>query len=620
VVTSPSNSTDRRYAWLCAGIVLAAIALTVPIAECGVNDDWSYTKTAFDLAQTGHLLYNGWSAAMLGAQACWGALFIKLFGVSFLATRLSVAPLAAGSAALLYVLHRRAGLPPSLAFFGTLTITLSPVFIPTAASFMTEIPALFLFLASIYGYVRLADVLDAAKSTNEPPASWRNRLWGWLLFGLTTGLLGGTVRQIDWFVPMLAPGFLLARRQTFRQLRPAVVPLMASSLVALCGTMAFSAWFKDQPYAIPMGAMLLFTGDKVPALLCLGLASLMQTLGVMLIPLLITLPMLYRRWLAGQRLPRLRLGGALILTLFIWLLAWLSYNRQWTFPWLGNTLSVQPYLTGTAPAPPDSIPTTLPMNIWNAVRLAVTALVCGALALWIAARMWPRRKGTGEQPCGPMPAIIGLLIVFSAAYVPVLLLKGLGPYSFGLFDRYLLPVFPLATMCLLLVFRRWTGRDQLPLASWFLLVLFGFYGMAQAHDYFVQLRARLAVTQYLEQRGIPRTRIMAGFEYDGWTQVEVAGYFNDRRIEKPKNIYIPPTTPPGFATIYTLWTYTPVVHPDYVVALVQHPDLLVTDLPPTDFWCWLPPFHRRLQVQVSDPALAAVSRLPARPAPPAAAH
>ena len=116
-----------------------------------------------------------------------------------------------------------------------------------------------------------------------------------------------------------------------------------------------------------------------------------------------------------------------------------------------------------------------------------------------------------------MPAVIGLLIVFSAAYVPMLLLKGLGPYPFGLCDRYLLPVFPLATMGFLLVFRQWTGRDQLPLASWFVLVLFGFYGVAQAHDYFVQLRARLAVTQYLEQRGIPRTRIMAGFEYDGWT-------------------------------------------------------------------------------------------------------
>lgn len=607
------KTPDRRYAWFCAGIVIAAIALTVPIAECGVNDDWSYTKTVLDLTQTGRLLYNGWGGAMLGAQAYWGALFVKLFGFSFLTVRLSVAPLAAGCAALLYVLHRRAGLSPSLAFFGTLTITLSPVFIPNAASFMTEIPALFLFLASIYGYVRLADVLDAT----EPSAP---ALWGWLMLAVSAGLLGGTVRQIDWFVPLLAPGFLLLRYRTIRQQRSPFVPLAVSSLAALGGMMAFSAWFKDQPYAVPMGALLLFTNEKAPALFCLGLASLMQTLGVMMLPLLITLPMLYRRWLAGQRLPWLHLGNALILMLFIWFLAWLSYKREWAFPWLGNTFSVQPYMTGTAPAPPDSIPTTLPANVWNLVRLTVTALVCGTLALWLATRVWPHRKSAGDQPRDRMPAVIGLLMVFSAVYVPVLLLKGLGPYSFGLYDRYLLPVFPLATMGFLLVFQQWTGRDRLPLASWFVLLLFAFYGVAQAHDYFVQLRARVAVTQYLEQRGIPRTRIMAGFEYDGWTQLVVAGHYNDPRIEKPQGSYTPPTTSPSFVTMYTLWTYTPVVHPDYVVALVQHPDLLVTDLPPTDFGCWLPPFHRHLQVQVSDPTLAAVSRLPARSATPAATH
>jgi hypothetical protein len=624
VVTSPPKSPDWRNAWFCAGIVLAAIALTVPIAESGVNDDWSYTKTALDLAQTGHLLYNGWSAAMLGAQAWWGALFIKLFGFSFLAVRLSVTPLAAGCAALLYGLHRRASLPPGLALFGALTIVLSPVFIPNAASFMTEIPALFLFLASIYGYVRVADVLDAAERADEPPASRRNRLWGWLLFGLSTGLLGGTVRQTDWLVPMFAPGFLLMRRRTLRRLRPALVPLAVSSLVALSGAAAFSAWFKDQPYAVHekvfIGVNLLFTSVEAPAILCLWLVLLMQTLGVLMLPLLITLPMLYRRWLAGQRLPWLRLGGALFLTLFIWFLACQCCKRDWVFSWLGNTFSLQPYQSDTALAPPDSIPTTLPMPVWNAVELAVTALVCGMLALWVAAHKWPRQKNTGEQPRDRMPVVIGLLIVFSAAYVPLLLLKVLVPYSYGIWDRYLLPVFPLATMGFLLLFRQWTGRDQLPLASWFVLVLFGFYGVAQAHDYFAQLRARLAVTQYLEQLGIPRTHIMAGFEYDGWTQLEVAGHYNDPRIGKPAGIFVPSPKSPGFVTIYAFWRYTPVVHPDYVVALVRHPELLATDVPPTGFSCWLPPIHRRLQVQVSDPALAAVGRLPARPALPAATH
>ncbi len=98
---------------------------------------------------------------------------------------------------------------------------------------------------------------------------------------------------------------------------------------------------------------------------------------------------------------------------------------------------------------------------------------------------------------------------------------------------------------------------------------------------------------------------MAGCEYDSWTQLDVAGHYNDQRIEKPEGIYIPPPESPGFSTVYPFWRLTPVVHPDYVVALARHPELLATDVPQRDFWCWWPPFHRSLQVQVSDPALAA---------------
>src|SRR4030095_12653470 len=108
---------------------------------------------------------------------------------------------------------RVASLPPGLALFGSLTIALSPLFIPNAASFMTDIPSMFLFLSSVYGYVRAADVLDATQHGAKLPASWRNRLWGWLLLGLAAGLLAGTVRQVYWLVPVISPAFLLVRRR-----------------------------------------------------------------------------------------------------------------------------------------------------------------------------------------------------------------------------------------------------------------------------------------------------------------------------------------------------------------------------------------------------------------------
>ncbi|MFO1478441.1 MAG: hypothetical protein U1F98_17550 [Verrucomicrobiota bacterium] len=608
-----SSGRDIASTWLCAGAVLLAIALTFPVAEMGVNDDWSYAKTALDLANSGHLLYNGWSAAMLGAQAYWGALFIKLFGFSFFIVRLSVAPLAAGCAALLYRLHRRGGLTPGFSVFGTLAICLSPVFIPNAASFMTEIPALFLFLLSMFAYVRAAEILDGVLEKPEAAGGWRNRLWFWLALGSAAGVIGGTIRQIDWFVPVLAPALLLARRWTFLRLRPALFPLTVCALASLAGAFWFSAWFKDQPYAIQekVGiAFQLLPTAEAPPFLCMMAAYLGQTFGALLWPVLLLLPALVVRWMGGGSDRVRRWSAWMGATVLIWFGAWLAYKREWVFPWLGNTFNLRPYLTGTMPAPQGSIPTTLPVEVWKAFGLTVTALACGSLALWALASIWPRRAAPAAADSGRIPPVLELFGIFTAAYIPLLLLKALVPNSFGLWDRYALPVLPLATIGFLRVYQRWTARERVPAAAWLGVVFFMYYGVAQAHDHFAQMRARLAVTDYLGSRGIPRNRILGGFEYDSWTQLMEAGHYNDSRILKPEGAYVPPPDSLGFETMYRLWVYTPVVRPDYIVATVRHPDLTTSDLPPQEYRCWLPPFQRRIWVQVKDPAKAVVRSLP----------
>jgi hypothetical protein len=47
------------------------------------------------------------------------------------------------------------------------------------------------------------------------------------------------------------------------------------------------------------------------------------------------------------------------------------------------------------------------------------------------------------------------------------------------------------------------------------------------------------LTKELAARGIPRSKTM-GFEYDGWTQITKAGYYNDPRIENLRLQYVPP--------------------------------------------------------------------------------
>ncbi len=59
---------------LCALGMAVCVLIARPFAEIGFLDDWSYARTAQLLAQTGHMVYNGWAAPIVGWQAYWGAL------------------------------------------------------------------------------------------------------------------------------------------------------------------------------------------------------------------------------------------------------------------------------------------------------------------------------------------------------------------------------------------------------------------------------------------------------------------------------------------------------------------------------------------------------------------
>ena len=82
----------------CALTFVACLGVAWPVANMAFDDDWSYIKTAEVFARTGHIVYNGWSVEPLGWMAAWGAVFIKLFGFSFMAVKLSSLPLGGGGA------------------------------------------------------------------------------------------------------------------------------------------------------------------------------------------------------------------------------------------------------------------------------------------------------------------------------------------------------------------------------------------------------------------------------------------------------------------------------------------------------------------------------------------
>ncbi len=138
----------------------------------------------------------------------------------------------------------RWGLLRALVVLGAVAITLSPIFILNAVTFMTDIPALFLLLASACGFVRVAGVLDGAGNDAARIGALPRPFWGWLLFATANGILGGSIRQTVWIMACFAPWWLLVRRRTFLRLPSARWPLTLSSLAAMAVAVLLVAWFK----------------------------------------------------------------------------------------------------------------------------------------------------------------------------------------------------------------------------------------------------------------------------------------------------------------------------------------------------------------------------------------
>src|SRR6185312_5966031 len=216
-VAATNQSRGYRNAALCAILVAVCLWIAWPVSKMGFLDDWSYARTAQIYAQTGHFVYNGWATAMLGWQIVWGALFIKLFGFSFTILRVSMLPVAMATVFLFHQILLRFGVSSRNAVIGTLTLGLSPLFLPLADSFMTDIPGLLVILICIYCCQR------AIGST-----STRNAIL-WLVLAAASNVAGGTVRQIAWLgalVVVPTTGWMLRRR---RGVLPVSLTLWAAS-------------------------------------------------------------------------------------------------------------------------------------------------------------------------------------------------------------------------------------------------------------------------------------------------------------------------------------------------------------------------------------------------------
>jgi dolichyl-phosphate-mannose-protein mannosyltransferase len=574
----------RLPAFLCALALLLCALATYPVAEIGIDDDWSYVHTARVFAQTGHIVYNGWAAMPLGWLIPLGALFVKIFGPSFTAIRASTLLIALFTAFLLQRILVRTGISSRNATFGTLALVLSPLFLPLGVIFMSDMAGLFCVVLCLYACLR-------ALQARSHPA-----VLGWLAFAALSNAVGGTVRQIAWLgvLVMFPSAVWLLRR------RPHVLSL-GTLLYGISLLTIFTAnrWFLRQPHSVAVELHSGLPSTRQLVVVALHFLSFSLSGALVLVPALAAFvpktPFRNRRVAVFLVLSGL-LSAAIIADLGLY--HQLSFELLLA-PFLGRYVSVFgiAYTFWIKGSPPVVLSLGL--------QLLLTAIVLFVLLCFVIflATSWRASRSSQTAVPQPRPAswneLITLLTPFSLAYTALLFIQDLSgaAYRDWIFDRYLLSLLPIALTLLLRIYQERVQPD-LPWLSYAVALLFAVYAVAGTHDVFARARARHAAVKELLDAGIPDDAIDAGFEHNAMIQIDRYGYINDPgiRLAATDKILRPPFFPANCKP--QLNQFTPAMVPGYALAYDPTACGGLSHFAPVSYWEWL--LARKVPIYVVD--------------------
>ena len=556
---------------LCGLSLVLAIVVSHPVAEMGVDDDWSYVWSARVLADTGHIVYNGWATAMLGWQLYLGALFFKLFGFSFFIARVSVLIVAVATIILVQRLLVRLGVNEWNATVGTLMIALSPTFLSVAFSFMSDVPGFFCIVLCFYSCTRAIQ------------ASTTRKAIGWLVFAALSNIAGGTVRQVAWLgalVVVPCAAWHLRKRKG--------IPLVAAALWLMSAAMIGWGmhWFRHQPYALNEALIHQLHGRVGSVLRNMVLRNILA-ICFFVLPIIaafiVKLPFHDRP---------MRLKAALLLGVFgmvgvLGLIFSRSINLELEFT--SSTVMNRGMTSGSGilGVQPDVVPYDCRMVLTLLILAAFSGFVLFLLNVSKIQR--PDWKGKATFPWSSTFAIFG---PFTLAYTVLLVTR------VNIFDRYLIPLIFVAVVGLLRLYEDRIG-GRLPWLTVALILMFGAFGVAQLHDLYARDRAVLAITNEVLSTGVTRSEIRAGFEYDAWTELENSHYVNEPRLMVPAGAYKLHPLRKGLSPACQSWfaDLMPSLNIHYALAYDQSTCYETSSFAPVSFQAWLPSRNRTLYVQ-----------------------
>jgi len=535
----------RIPALFCALAVLLCELVSRPYANMGISDDGPYILMAQTLASTGHIVYNGWAAAMIGWQLYIGAAFIKLFGFSFTIVRMSTLFVALVTAFLLQRTLVRSGITERNAVVATLALALSPLYLLLSVTYMSDIFGLFAMLICLYGCLR-------ALQSATP-----NATIFWLCFAVATNAVFGTARQIAWLgVLVMVPSSLWLLRTQRRV-------LIAGSVATLAGALSIYAcmqWLNRQPYVLPPQP-LPHTFSYIASFL--ELTYFLLAIPFLLLPIVaIFLPSLRKSRPAVIGLLTLIVLGYLFLGIYPSHLRG-RFPLEPTLGSGGNWIGVHGIHEG------HQLHGDPPLFL-NIPAQALITLVCfgGLLAIAVSLLHFCRLRPHHPSASAPSTQDVSwkqlgaLLAPFALAYIVLLIPRTATGW---IYDRYTLELGVVALICLVRYYQEQI-QPRIPVLGIALVATMAIIGIAITHNHFSLYRARIALADELHASGIPDTSVDNGFEQNFIVELQHADHINDKTIVFPSTAYIP--TPPLPATTCSMFWHdkTPHINPIYGVS------------------------------------------------------
>jgi hypothetical protein len=488
----------------------------------GICDDGPYILVAKNLAATGHIHYNGWSAAMLCWQLYLGAALIKMFGFSFTTVRMSTLLVSLAAAFLLERTLVRCGISERNSVVGTLALVLSPLYLLLSATFMSDIHGLFAIIVCLYGCLR------ALRASNDRAAI------GWLCFAVAANVVCGTSRQLAWLGTLvMVPSTLWLLRAQRRILLGGIAATLAGILFIL-GSML---WLKHQPYTLP--EKLLSGHPRVVLVICRFVDFFLE-IPFLLLPIMALFLLAIRR--SSPRIIVIVLG---LLGVFSLIASFVRYFPIHPYSLLEPTLGDWINETGGY----GLVSGRQPVFLVRGVRILLSAVSIGGLISLIALLVHSDGTSPAAEPStGASWKELGVLLApFTIIYIILLVSRAIAIsflYDSVVLDRYALGLLIIVLVC---VVRFYQERVQLrlPFASVLLIGIMAIYGIAITHNMFAFYRARVAIATELRQAGVPDTAVDGGWEHNMLVELKYASYINEWEIEKPAGAYVPIAPPPA---------------------------------------------------------------------------